>query len=126
MSTTVVERLTWYILGLGLIASLCAYAIYGRSAGQSTAAGVTLALGNWYLMRFILGRIMNGSMRSKTMFGALLIAKMGVLMAAVFACLHTGLFEPVAFTVGVSCLVVGTLLGSFVQVLTASPAKGAS
>jgi hypothetical protein len=126
MSTTLVERLTWFILGIGLVATLCAYALYGRAAGQSTAAGVALAVGNWYLMRFILGRIMTGSMRSKTLFASLLIVKMGVLMAAVFACLHTGLFQAVPFTVGVSCLVVGTLFGSFVQILTASPAKGAS
>jgi hypothetical protein len=126
MSTTVVERLTWYILGLGLVATIVASALHGRVAGQSTAAGVALALANWYAMRFLLRRIMSGSMRSKTLFAGLLMVKMGVLMAAVFACLHTGLFEPVAFTVGVSCLVVGTLFGSFVQVLSASPAKGAS
>jgi hypothetical protein len=126
MSTTVVERLTWYILGIGLCAMLGAYALHGRMAGQSTAAGVALAIANWYALRFLLRRIMTGSVRSKTLFAALLMLKMGVLMAAVFACLHTGLFEPVAFTVGVSCLVVGTLFGSFVQVLTATPAKGAS
>ena len=121
MNTKVVERLTWFIFGLGLCATAGAYALFGRVAAQSTLAGAALALGNWTLLRFILQRIIRGTIRSKAAFSGLLVVKMGVLMALVFVVLRSGLFEPIAFTVGVSCLVVGALLGSLISVMTASP-----
>jgi hypothetical protein len=124
MNAKVAERLTWYILGLGLAVTVGAYAVSGRTAGQSAAAGSAVAVGNWFLLRFILTRVVAGSMRSKAAFSGLLVVKMGALMGIVFVLLHNRWVEPLAFTAGVSSLVVGSLLGSFAYVLRAPAAEG--
>jgi hypothetical protein len=118
MNAKVVERLTWFILGLGVAVTAAAYALHGRMAGQSAAAGAGVALGNWFLLRFILARVISGSMRSKAAFSGLLVVKMGALMGIVFVLLHNRWVDALPFTLGVSSLVVGSLLGSFAHVLT--------
>jgi hypothetical protein len=130
MNAKVAERLTWFILGLGVAVTAAAYALHGRAAGQSAAAGAGVALGNWALLRFILTRVVSGNMRSKAAFSGLLVVKMGALLGVVFVLLHNRWVEPLPFTLGVSSLVVGSLLGSFAHVLTskdsAPPGGGAS
>lgn len=126
MSAKLAGRLTWFILGLGAVMTACVYALHGRFAGQSAAAGVGLAVGNWLLLRFVLARIVSStSTVGKTGFSVLLMLKMGALMAIVFVLLHLGLVEPMAFTVGVSSLVFGSLVGSAVHAIR-SPAEGKS
>ena len=119
MSAKVVERLTWFIVGIGLAVTAGAYALHGSAAGRSVAAGSAVALGNWFLLRFILARVIAGSMRSKAMFSGLVVVKMAALMILVFVLLHSHWVQPLPFTIGVSTLIVGSLLGSFVHVMTA-------
>jgi hypothetical protein len=117
MTKSASQRLTWFILGFGVVTSLAVYAIYGRAAGQSSAVGVAVALGNWYALRFIISRVMEGSLRRKAVFSVLLSVKMGALLALCFLLIRMNLVRPVAFTAGLSALVVGSLLGSFTHAL---------
>jgi hypothetical protein len=125
MSKTAAARLTWFIFGLGLCATVVVYAVLGRTAAKSAAVGVGLALSNWYSLRFIVGRVVSGDMRSQAKFSLLLVAKMGALLGIVLVLIRSGLVQAVPFTVGLSCLVVGALLGSFVHILR-SPAVSES
>jgi len=126
MSAKVVERLTWFIVGIGLAVTAGAYALHGSAACLSVAAGSAVALGNWFLLRFILARVIAGSMRNKAMFSGLVVVKMAALMILVFVLLHSHWVQPLPFTIGVSTLIVGSLLGSFVHVMTAPPAESKS
>lgn len=119
MSKTALARLTWFILGLGVVVTAVVYAWLGRDAAQSAGVGAAVALCNWYLLRFIVGRVVNGDLRSQAKFSLLLVAKMGALMGLVLVLIRTGLVQPVAFTAGLSSLVVGALLGCFVHILRA-------
>jgi hypothetical protein len=121
MSKSALDRMTWFILGLGVAASLGALALSGSTTALSVAVGVSVAIANWYLLRFIVARVVSGNVRRQGAFSFVLFLKMGGLMALVFLLLRSGLFSPIAFTVGMSCLVVGALLGAFVHVLTAAP-----
>ena len=123
MSKAALDRMTLFILGLGVAASLGALLFAGPMKALSVATGVVVAIANWYLLRFIVGRVVGGSVRRQGAFTFVLFAKMGGLMALVFFLLRSGLFAPIPFTIGMSCLVVGALLGSFVHVLTAPPAE---
>ena len=126
MNAKVASRLTWFIVGLGLAATGYAYALHGAAAGRSVAAGAGVAVGNWFLLRFILVRVVSGSMRSKAMFSGLVMVKMAALMGLVFVLLNTHWVQPLPFTIGVSSLIVGSLLGSFVHVMTTPTAESKS
>ena len=123
MSKSALDRMTMFILGLGVAASLGALVLTGPQRALSVATGVVVAVANWYLLRFIVSRVVGGNVRSQGAFSFVLFAKMGGLMALVFVLLRSGHFSPIAFTVGMSCLVVGALLGAFVHVLTANEAE---
>jgi hypothetical protein len=126
MSKTAIARLTWFILGLGLVVTAVVYAWLGRAAAQSAAVGAGVALCNWYLLRFIVARVVSGNVRSQAKFSLLLVAKMGALMGLVLVLIRGGLVQPVAFTAGLSSLVVGALLGCFVHILRAPVSTGAT
>lgn len=123
MSRTAVARLTWFILGFGLLTTAVVYALFGAVAAQSAGVGTVVALGNWFLLRFIVGRVVSGDVRGQAKFSLLLVAKMGALFGVVFVLIRTGLVQAVPFTAGLSSLVIGALLGSFVHTLTTPAAS---
>jgi hypothetical protein len=117
MSRTAAARLTWFILGFGLATTVLVHVLYGQDAARSAGVGAAIALANWYLLRFIVARVVSGDVRSQTKFSLLLVAKMGALFAIVFVLIRNGLVHAVPFTAGLSSLVIGALLGSFVHTL---------
>lgn len=123
MSRTDLKRLTWYILGLGAVLVASVYAKAGAVSGSSAAIGLAVAIANWFLLRYIVGRVVDGGVRKKAAFSFVLFVKLGGLMALVFVLLYSGLVTPIAFAVGVSSLPLGALLGSFTHVLTAQPTE---
>jgi len=119
MSRSSSHRLTWFVLALGLAATAAIFVRMGAKAGLSSGLGVALALANWYLLRVIVGRVTSGAVRGYGRFVFLLMVKMGALLGVIFVLLRSGLVQPLPFTVGISSLAIGVLLGSFVHVLTA-------
>jgi hypothetical protein len=117
MSRTAAARLTWFVLGLGLVTIAIVYLRDGWLAAESATIGAAVALANWYLLRFIVGKVVDGDVRGQAKFSLLLVAKMAALMGLVFVLIHARLVQPVAFTAGLSSLVVGSILGSIVHVL---------
>ena len=118
MTKAAAERLTWFIAALGAVVSVVVTATQGAWAGASAAAGVAIALANWYVLKLIVDRLLGGSMRRQAGLAIILIAKMGAFMAAVYLLLMGGYVQPIPFTLGVSTLMAGPLLGSLVHVLT--------
>ena len=117
MTKSASQRLTWFIVGFGVATTVAVYALYGRVAAQSSAVGACVALGNWYALRFIVRRVIDGSLRRKAVFSVLLSVKMGVLFGVCFVLIRSRMVLPVAFTAGLSALVLGALLGSLAPVL---------
>ena len=70
-------------------------------------------------LRLIVERVIGGSLRRQAGLTFVLLFKMAGLIALVFLLLRGGLVEVLPFTLGVSSLMAGSLLGSFVHVLTA-------
>ena len=120
MNKTAADRMSYYVMALGLITVLAIYGAMGFSAAKSCAAGVLVGLANWYALRFIVGRLLSGrGPKSQLAASGLLFLKMGLLMAGLFLLLRSGLVQLIPFTVGVSTLVVGVLVGGLIQSLTA-------
>jgi len=124
MTRAAAQRLTWFIVGLGAITIAAMHALRGPEGAQSAAVGVVVALANWFSLRFIVGRVVAGNVRTQARFALLLVVKMAAVMALVLLIVWSGLVEPVAFTIGISSLALGALLGSFAHVVTAQPAGG--
>ena len=123
MSRTASARLTWFIAGFGVLAIVVMFARGGVDGAVSAAAGAAVALGNWFLLRMIVDRVLGGSVRRQVGLSFLLIVKMGGLVGLVFLLLRSGLVQLMPFTAGVSSLMAGALAGSFVHVLTAKPVE---
>jgi hypothetical protein len=128
MSRTDADRLSWYILGLGAVLVCTVFALSGGGdpvrATVSASVGVVVALANWFLLRYIIGRVFDGNVRRQAAFSFVLFVKLGGLIALVFFLLRSGLVLPIPFTVGVSSMALGVLLGAFVHILQPSVAKG--
>ena len=119
MTKTAADRMSYYVMALGLVTVLVVYGAMGLHAAKSCGVGVLVGLVNWYLLRFIVGRMLSAAgPRSQLGAAALLFFKMGLLMAGLFLLLRTGLVELIPFTAGVSTLVVGVLVGGLIQSLT--------
>jgi len=84
----------------------------GFFAGFSAAAGALLALANLVALRTIVSRIVSGDMHTKLPLLALIFVKMGVLLVLVYWLIANHWVQPVAFTLGLSSLVVGMITGS--------------
>ena len=121
MNKIAADRMTYYVVGLGLIAVVAVYGVMGARAAQSTAIGVGVGLLNWFIQKFIVGRLLlsSGSQKSQLGAAALLFLKMGLLMGGLFVLLRSGLVQLIPFTVGISTLVLGVIAGGLIQSLTA-------
>lgn len=114
MNKASATRMLVFVAVLGLVTSLAALWLVGSQAALSVGVGAALALANFLLLRTIVVRIVDGAMHRKGPVIGLLFLKMGGLMGLVYLVIARHWVEPVAFTVGLSSLVVGLIASSFV------------
>jgi hypothetical protein len=106
------DRLTLSVAAFGAVISLGSFALGGSQAGLSTAAGSVLALLNLVVLRTIVLKVIEGDIHNKLPLLALIFIKMGVFMGLVYSAIAHHWVEPIAFTIGLSSLVVGLIAGS--------------
>jgi protein-S-isoprenylcysteine O-methyltransferase Ste14 len=107
------DRLLLFVAAFGVGISLLMLSLSGASSGLSALAGSALALLNLVVLRSLVSRLLDGEIHTKLPFIALIFVKMGVLMGLVFVFISRHWVEPIAFTLGLSSLVVGMIAGSF-------------
>lgn len=112
MNKQVADRMSAAVAAMAIALTAIAFFVSGLSFAIGTAAGGAVAVANWLLIQWIVGRVTGGSTRSQAGFMLLLVAKMGALMALVYLVLSRGWVQPVAFAVGISALFGGLLAGS--------------
>ncbi|MCZ7681993.1 MAG: hypothetical protein M5U28_25645 [Sandaracinaceae bacterium] len=120
------SRITLYVAGTSALLALVMLAIGGVASGLGALAGGALAVANWLALRWVGLRILVASDKGRAVWSALLALKMGALLAIVWAILSTGLVDPTGFTVGLSGLVLGALLGAFHSAASGDSAGAAS
>jgi hypothetical protein len=114
MNKASATRMTVFVAVLGALTSAVALLLVGREAAQSVGLGAALALVNFLLLRSIVVRVVDGAMYRKGPMIGLLFLKMGGVMGLVYLVIARGWAEPIAFSVGLSSLVVGLIGSSFV------------
>jgi hypothetical protein len=72
-----------------------------------------LALLNLVVLRTIVSKVIEGDIHNKLPLLALIFVKMGVFMGLVYSAIAHHWVEPIAFTIGLSSLVIGLIAGSF-------------
>jgi hypothetical protein len=106
------DRMAIAIGAIGGFSSAVTFLLAGVWVGFSAAVGAGLALGNFFLYRWIGGRIVGGGIRKQSAFSVLLALKMSLLMGLVYLLIARHWVDPLGFVLGLSALVLGLLAGS--------------
>jgi hypothetical protein len=111
------DRMTACIAALGVLLAVLAGVGMGLRAGYSAAAGAALALGDFWVLKRIAARVVDGGVANRGAFMFLAFFKFGVLMLLIGALLRFELVAPLPFLLGLSSLMGGVLLGAFLTIL---------
>lgn len=120
MDKRTAERMSILIVGLGVALALGVYAMSGPVAGRSASIGAALSAANWFLLWYLVGKVVRGSVRAKPLLVGLVLLKMAALMGLTALLLTSGLVLSIPFLVGLSSLAGGLLLGSFLHMARAA------
>lgn len=112
-----------FVVGLGIVLTGGVFAVAGPSAAKSAAIGAALSVINWYLLRYLVGRVVSAGPRGKAGVLLAVFLKMGALMGLIALLLFLGVVEPIAFTVGLSALAGGLLFGSILHIAGGTAAE---
>jgi hypothetical protein len=118
-STHASARLGAFIAATGLVVAIGAALVAGFDAAWSAAAGAVLAVANFYVWSWLVGRMLaRQAYESRSAqgeggppLGFLLGVKAVLGLGAVAGLLAFGLVDPIAFAAGLGSLVVGLVAG---------------
>jgi len=97
------------------------YLTAGSWMGASATAGAVIALINWYAYRWIIKKVMTGSLRQQSILMLLLVVKMGALMGLIYYLISRHWVDAVGFVVGISALVAGLMVSSVRYLISVEP-----
>lgn len=112
MESRTLNRITLHVAAVGAVLSGGAFLVVGGAPAVGTLVGAVVAVANWLALRWVIGRVAKGSARTRAVLMTLLALKMGALMAVCYALIVRFDVHAIGFTVGISSLVVGLLLGA--------------
>lgn len=117
MDRRTAQSMTLFVVGLGVALTAGAFVLASPMAARSVAVGATIAVVNWFLLRWMVGRAVDSS-GGRGSVGVMLlpIVKMGLLMGLSAVLMLNGIVAPIAFGIGLSALVGGLLFGSFLYI----------
>lgn len=115
---------TWAVPLFAASIALVSFAVWGGSTGLAAACGGALAVANWFGLRWIVARIASGETKQRVQVGFLLIAKLGLLMAAVLVLISRLKLDPLGVLLGLSTLFIAPVIsGLFQSPMAASAAQ---
>jgi hypothetical protein len=106
------DRMTLFVAAFGVAVTIASYCVAGRSIAYSTLTGAGIGVANFLLLRAIVVRVVEGDMHRKLPLIGLIFLKMGGLMGLVYWVIAKHWVQPIAFTIGLSSLVVGLIVSS--------------
>jgi hypothetical protein len=97
------------------VIALVSFAVWGGARGLGAAAGGSLAVANWFALRWIAMRITRGEATQRLQVGFLLIAKLGLLVALVFVLISRLQLDLLGVLLGLSTLFVAPVISGLFQ-----------
>ena len=117
MPSETAHRLSIHIAIVGVLLTVFAGVSWGSAGVIGTGAGAVMGLVNWYLLKWIVQRLVSREVRQHARFMAIVLMKMGAYLLTAYGLLALGWVQPVPFVVGLGALVGGLFLGSFQYIL---------
>lgn len=114
------QRMTLPLLLVAAAVVVLAFALWGQTRGFAAALGAGLAVGNWFALRWLAGRLVLGGARSIGL-SLLLIAKIGLLMAIVFVLINRVQVDPIGLAFGLGVLFIGPVLAGLLTAGRSAP-----
>jgi len=112
MEHRLLDRITLSVAVAGVVLASLAWLLAGATVGLGAAVGAGVALANWLVLRWVMGRLMRGTTRSRSGLMVLLALKMGALMAVCWVLVAVLGVDPVGFAIGMGALVFGVVAGA--------------
>lgn len=113
MTNPVMDKVTYYVAGLGALLALGAFALGGPAWGLGALVGALVAVANWIALKWIGSRVMGGSVKKRGALMVLLALKMGALFVLCWLLLARYGLHPVGFMLGISAFAGGILAAAF-------------
>jgi hypothetical protein len=126
MTKASADRLTLTVAAFGAVLTVASYLLAGRAVAESTLTGAGMGLANFILLRMIVLRVVEGDMHRKGALLGLIFLKMGGLMGLVYWVISSHWVQPIPFTVGMSSLVVGLIVGALFSAPSSSTSASES
>lgn len=109
---TVSLRISRTLFALAAAVSALAFVNGGVDRGLAACLGAGLSLANWFALRWLGARIMQGQGALRALVSMLLVGKIGLLVAIVFVLVNTLGLDPIGLCLGLSVLFFGPVLGA--------------
>jgi hypothetical protein len=103
------QRMTRPLLLIAAADVVLAQALWGQTRAIAALIGASLAVANWFALRFLAGRLVGGS-GNRAALSILLMAKIGLLMALVYILINRLHVDPVGLAFGLGVLFLGPAL----------------
>ncbi len=116
------QRMTRPLLAMAAILVSVSFALWGAERAVATTAGALVGLGNWFALRWLMGRLVLGENTQRALISILLITKIGLLMAVVFVFINRLSLDPIGLAMGLSVLFLGPVVAGLLTTTASGPA----
>ncbi|MCB9626155.1 MAG: hypothetical protein H6725_02150 [Sandaracinaceae bacterium] len=117
---------TYTTLGFAGVLVLLSFAAIGVPAGVGALVGSALALGNWFLLRVSLTKLVEARVEQRAGITLLLCLKLGLTGVVAFIAIRRLHVDPLGFMIGFGALVLGILTASILFSAEAASAEPAT
>ncbi|MEZ4288701.1 MAG: hypothetical protein R3A47_11315 [Polyangiales bacterium] len=112
MNPTLGKNITLFVTVSAIVLVAIAALWGGMSMGIAAVAGASIALGNWFAIRWIATNISSGNLGNRSAAVALLTTKLVLLATFCWLLLSRFELDPIGFALGLGALVFGVFFGS--------------
>ena len=119
-STTTRAHAAFFAVAIAIV--LMGFALWGSARGPAVLAGAALAAVNWVAIRWIMGRLVESTASQgggegaagppRVLVSLLLVAKIGLLMVAVYLLIQRAGLDPIGLAFGLGVMFLGPLVSS--------------
>lgn len=112
------QRMTRPLLAIAAVLVSLSFALWGAERAVATAAGAGVGLGNWFALRWLMGRLVLGENTQRALISMLLVTKIGLLMAVVGVFINRLSLDPIGLAFGLSVLFLGPVIAGLLASTT--------
>lgn len=110
---------------VALAVAIVTWLVAGPHRGTAALVGGGLSALNWLALSWLVGRATTGSTQARGIFMLLVVAKMGLTMAAVALLIRFSGLDALGLLIGLGVMFIGPLLGALLGAMGPAPTADA-